>query len=284
MFDGYEKSQKFIVTVHARTTATLTLMRDWAFSGGAKIERAKEHVADFERASRAFLDAHRYSAVSRYDPKRKELAFFVEGTHIVPARLASITADAIHNLRASLDILWHQAWSKGNSGKRKQYFPLVRNARELEARFKTIKQTEQKAAVDILRAIKPFELWNKLLALNEIDARDKHELPVLAAATYKQVIMKLPPDVLFQGKTGLQVVAQIGSGFLFLECGTQLPIVTAIETDTGPVTHMECDLTADIAFGPGEFLEGELVLKTLRESVEIIDDIAQAFLTVGLIR
>jgi hypothetical protein len=169
-------------------------------------------------------------------------------------------------------------------GKRKQYFPLVRNARELEARFKTIKQTEQKAAVDILRAIKPFELWNKLLALNEIDARDKHELPVLAAATYKQVIMKLPPDVLFQGKTGLQVVAQIGSGFLFLECGTQLPIVTAIETDTGPVTHMECDLTADIAFGPGEFLEGELVLKTLRESVEIIDDIAQAFLTVGLIR
>ena len=259
-------------------------MRDWAFSGGAKIERAKEHVADFERASRTFFDSHPYSAISRYDSKRKELTFVVEGTHTVPARLASITSDAIHNLRASLDILWHQAWSKGNPGKRKLYFPLVPNADELQVRFKTIKQTEHKAAVDILCAIKPFELWNKLLALNEIDARDKHELPILAVATYKQVIMKLPPDVLFQGKTGVQVVAQIASGFLFLEYGTQLPIVTAIETDGGPVTHMECDLTADVAFGRGEILEGEPVLKTLREYLEVVDDIASAFLAAGLIR
>ena len=113
-------------------------MRDWAFSGGAKIERAKEHVADLELASREFLESHPYSAVSQFDPKRRELKFVVGTGHTVPARLASITADAIHNLRASLDILWHQAWSKGSSGKRKQYFPLVRNAQELQARFKTI--------------------------------------------------------------------------------------------------------------------------------------------------
>ena len=259
-------------------------MRDWASSGGAKIERAKEHITDFEQASRAFLETHPYSAVSQFDPRRREIGFVVQGVHAIPARLASITADAIHNLRASLDILWYQAWSKGVPGMRKQYFPLVRNAHELETRFKSVKQAPHKAAVNILRAIKPDESWNKLLALNEIDARDKHEMPILAAAIYKEVVMKLPPDVAFEGKTGLQVVAKLASGFLFLEYGTQLPIVTAIETDAGPVMDMECDLTADIAFGQSEILEGEPVLKTLHESAQLVDGIANAFLTAGLLR
>jgi hypothetical protein len=260
-------------------------MRDWEFSGGAKIERAKEHIADFERSSRAFLEAHPYSAISQFDPKRKEVSFIVQTGHAIPVRLASITADAIHNLRASLDILWHQAWSKRTPGQRKQYFPLVRNAHELKARFKSVKQAHHKAAVDILREIKHDEAWNKLFALNEIDARDKHEMPILAAATYKKVIMKCPPNVTLEGKPGrLQFVAELASGFLFLEYGTELPIVTAIETNAGPVTDMECDLTADIAFGKGEILEGKPVLKTLHESAQIVDGIANAFLNAGLIR
>jgi hypothetical protein len=259
-------------------------VRDWAFSGGAKIERAKEHVADFERSSRAFLEAHPYSAISQFDPQRREISFIVQKGHTIPARLASITADAIHNLRASLDILWHQAWSKGTPGQRKQYFPLVRNAHELEARFKSVKQIHHKAAVDILRAIKYDEAWNKLHALNEIDARDKHEMPILAAATYKKIIMKLPPDVALQGKTGVQFVSELASGFIFLKYGTQLPLVMTIDTNAGPVTDMECDLTADIAFGHGEILEGEPVLKTLHESAQIVDGIANAFLTADLIR
>jgi hypothetical protein len=259
-------------------------MRDWASGGGAKIERAKEHISDFERARRAFLETRSYLAVSQFDPERKEIKFIVHEGAAIPVRLASITADAIHNLRASLDILWHQAWSKGVSGKRKQYFPLVRNARELEARFKTVKQAPHKAAVEILRAVKPFEAWDKLLALNEIDARDKHEVPILAAAIYKQVIMKVPPNVVVEGQPGrLEIVSEIASGFLFLKHGTQLPIVSAIETDAGPLTAMECELTADIAFGQGEILEGEPVLKTLHEYAQIVDGIANAFLTACLI-
>ena len=259
-------------------------MRDWESSGGAKIERAKEHVADFERAAHAFLETHRYSASSQFDPKQKEMSFVVQRCHTIPPRLASITADAIHNLRASLDILWHQAWCKGIAGKRKQYFPVVRNVRELESRFKSAKQAAHIAAVDILRSTQSDESWSKLSALHEIDARDKHEIPVLAAASYKRVIMKFPPDVALDGKTGIEVVAEPRSGFIFLDSGTQLPIVISIKTDAGPVISMESELTADIAFAKGEILEGAPVLKTLQESILIIGGIANAFLAAGLIR
>ena len=260
-------------------------MRDWASSGGAKIERAKENIANFELASRTFLEAHPYSAVSQFNPQRREVRFVVQGGYDIPTRLAPIAADAIHNLRASLDILWHQAWCKGAPGKRKQYFPLVQNAHELETRFKSVKQTPHKAAVDILRAIKHDKSGHKLIrALDEIDDRDKHEMPVLAAATYKKVVMKFPPDVTFQGKTGgWQIVSELASGFLFLEHGTQLPVVVTIETNAGPVTDMKCELTADIAFGQGEILEGEPVLKTLHESAQLVDGIANAFLAAGLL-
>ena len=259
-------------------------MRDWESSGGAKIERAKEHVADFERAAKTFLESHRYSASSQFDPKRKAVSFVVQRCHTIPPRLAAITADAIHNLRASLDILWHQAWCKGIAGKRKQYFPVVRNPRELESRFKSVNQAAHIAAVDILRSIKSVESWSKLRALHEIDARDKHEIPILAAASYKQVIMKFPSDVALQGRTGVQVVSKLGSGFIFLDPGIKLPLVMSIETDAGPITAMESDLTAEIAFAKGEILEGAPVLKTLQDSILIVDGIANAFLAAGHIR
>jgi hypothetical protein len=258
-------------------------MTEWATSGAVKIERAKEHIADFELASRTFLKTHTYSAVSQFDPQLREIRFVVREGYTVPGRLGAITADAIHNLRASLDILWHQ--TIGTPGKRKQYFPVFQDAHELETRFKSVKQTSLKAAVDILRTANFCKSGHKLLwALKEIDDRDKHELPVLAAATYKRVIMKLPPDVAIEGKTGVQLVGEISSGFLFLEHGTELPLAVSIETDAGPIMDMECELTADIAFGQGEILEGEPVLKTLHEIAQLVDGITDAFVTAGRVR
>jgi hypothetical protein len=76
-------------------------MRDWASGGGTKLERAKEHIADFARSRREFLDVHPFIATSRFDSKRKQIFFIVSTSPEIPARFASITSDAIHNLRAS---------------------------------------------------------------------------------------------------------------------------------------------------------------------------------------
>lgn len=258
-------------------------MGDWSASGGIKIERAKTNIAEFESATRSFLEAHPYSAVSQFDSHLGEITFVVRVGHAIPTPLAAIASDAIHNLRALLDILWRQVW--GAPTQRKQYFPLFENARELETRFERVKQGPQKTAVSLLRAIKPYKSGNPLLwALNEIETGDKHEMPILAAATYKKVIMLLPPDVAVDGKTGVRIVSELASGYIFLEYGTELPIALTVATDAGPVVDMKCELTADIAFGKGEVLEGEPVVATLHQFADLVDGIAQQFIAAGLLR
>jgi len=108
-------------------------------------------------------------------------------------------------------------------------------------------------------------------------------MPVLAAASYKKIVMKAPPDVGFELKTGLQFVGAIASGFLFLEEGTELPFAIRLETDAGPVMDMECELTAEIAFGKGQILEGKPVIEALQELAQLVDGIANAFATAGLL-
>src|SRR5688572_8445247 len=103
-------------------------MRPWQFSVGAKVERAKEHIAEFDKTKSAFLTAHQYKTVSHFNPKTSELTFTIDGNHRIPARLATITSDAVHNMRSALDICWHQAVTQGIRSARKEYFPIVRRA------------------------------------------------------------------------------------------------------------------------------------------------------------
>jgi hypothetical protein len=261
-------------------------MTDWASGVVAKIERAKEYIAEFGTDGQAFLKSHPYSAVGQLDPQSGEVSFVVRTSHVIPPRLAVIAADALRNLRIPLDIIWHQVWSKGAGGYGKLYFPFVETADELEARFKTVKQPPHKAAVNILRTAKAYKSGHKFLrALHKGDAKDKHEVPLLAAATYQKCIIHLPRDLAWpggKGPTEIESVIVPSSGFLFLEDGTELPLAIHLDTEAGPVVDMKCDLTADIAFGQGEILEGEPVLKTLHEASQFVDRLVDAFRTAKL--
>jgi hypothetical protein len=261
-------------------------MGGWAASGGAKIERAKEHVTEFDRASREFLDTHPYIAVAEFKAERREIRFVVQEIRPIPPRLATITADAIHNLRVSLDILWHHVWSKGKPGRRKLYFPILKDAHELQTRFKSVKEPTHKAAVNLLQVAKAHKAGNNLLgALTEIDDRDKHEVPVLAAASYRRIEVQLPPDMSLFGQRGARFAGKATTGYFFLEHGAELPIALVVKDGAPPpsIVNVKCDLTADIAFGKGQILEGQPVLKTLHELAQLVDGIANAFLTAGLI-
>lgn len=164
------------------------------------------------------------------------------------------------------------------------YFPLdFRDAKEIDARFSTAKRPHHKACAAILRTIQPSQ-YKVLRSFSAIDNRDKHELPVLAAASHKKIVMRFPADVALNGKTGIQVVSEIRSGHVFLVAGTRLPIVVHIETDAGPITGMQSELTADIAFGKGEVLEGTLVLAMLQEFSQVVGEIASKFVTAGLVK
>ncbi|HXM38600.1 MAG TPA: hypothetical protein VN908_08085 [Gemmatimonadales bacterium] len=264
-------------------------MPDWASGGGLKIERAKEHISEFEADSRAFLQANPYFGVSQFDQTQGRLTFVVRGPNQIPPRLSSVAADAVQNLRSSLDILWHRVWAPETAKARKVYFPMFENPHALETRFKGVKEASQKAAVDILRRAKPYKSGNKpLYDLFEIAPRDRHETPVLSVAAYNKIIFALPPNVTYRGKRGLQfhftpLDASGAVVHLFLKDGAPLPMDISVETTGGPVVEVKCQLPADIAFGEGEILEGEPVPKTLHEFLDVTNAIVEAFRLAGLV-
>lgn len=194
-----------------------------------------------------------------------------------PIRWSAIASDAVHNLRSSLDILWRQVMAPNEGDrirKKSSYFPICKSAHKFEARFGRVVKGRRKAAIDLLRAAKPYKGGNDALwALDAIDCRNKHEILTLIAATYKTLNIMLPPDVAINGHTGVSIRCEPATGFPALEDGAIL--IAEV--------HMEYQLTPDVAFGKGEILEGEPVVETLHEFAQLVDGIADAFLSAGLL-
>jgi len=75
-----------------------------------KIERAKEHIDDLKSE----VDAFRFSLNqpdvigSKSNPQTGEFTFYIIDLPEAPATLSTISGDALHNLRSSLDHLAHQ--------------------------------------------------------------------------------------------------------------------------------------------------------------------------------
>jgi hypothetical protein len=109
-------------------------MRDWASSGRVKIERANEHIADFESVTRSFFEAYPYRLVPEFDKESGHLLYRVREGAPIPLRWRAIASDAVHNLRSSLDILWRQVmYPSGGGDTRHQFFPIFDSAKKFEA-------------------------------------------------------------------------------------------------------------------------------------------------------
>jgi hypothetical protein len=76
-----------------------------------KIERAKEHIQNFDSAKRIFLESNPYVVASRYLPdfgEQGQTVYHLAKAVAIPERLSLIAGDAIHNLRCALDYLAYQ--------------------------------------------------------------------------------------------------------------------------------------------------------------------------------
>src|ERR1041385_2774369 len=78
------------------------------FGFDAKLERAKQHIIDFERAQQIFLDQNPYVAVHYSEVNPRDYVIEFRLYESCPDHLLTIVGDAIHNLRSALDHLAHQ--------------------------------------------------------------------------------------------------------------------------------------------------------------------------------
>jgi hypothetical protein len=265
----------------AEIKATLAMARWVANGGGIKVDRAKENIHDLEARIAAFRSRDPYRVLAQLDPKSGEIVCSINVRENIPVIWGAVAADAIHNLRSTLDILWRWA-TNPNPGRRDarrggQFFPFL-PSHVLEARYKGTKEPRRKKAFKLALEIKPYKGGNDLLcSLHAADLRDKHEVPTLVAVRIGRIGGRLP------NQGGFIVVALNPEKAPILEQGTEIFRFPGRGYGSRDPVDMNLQVAFEVAFGKGGPLQGELVLAKLVKFTEEVESVIEAFSRAGLL-
>ncbi len=165
-----------------------------------------------------------------------------------------IVGDAIHNLRASLDILAVALVARNGGNTKGVYFPFADSAENFEEMIRR-RHFDRASATDqsILRNLRPYKGGNHLLrSLHDLDIQDKHHSLIPHAS-----LAALPP---FRVRTD-----EAGHPIGFDEGKVQ------IEVDQSVPPQLQ------FMFPKGSAFEGEEVVPTLWRLHQHVQDIVEQF-------
>ncbi|WP_430431165.1 hypothetical protein [Oceanicaulis sp.] len=148
------------------------------FSGClAKLNRAKKHIADFDAFERDFIKSKPYEVVKKPNDDGKTCDHILTVRQHLPVEMALLIGDAIHNLRAALDIMLCEAFRIRGRSTREVRFPFCSEESEFS---KIADRRDVGREPDIKRfieGIKPYWGGNDALrGLHQLDIQDKHLL------------------------------------------------------------------------------------------------------------
>lgn len=264
-------------------------MRDWASSGGVKVDRAIEHINYLEREIAAFKERGGYSTFRDDDPQTGDLVHRARVLEQPPPRWGAIAGDAIHNLRSALDILWRRLMYPDGGGETN--FKIAFNIYGSPEAFKRSNSREiksrNKAAVEIYRTLKPYKGGNdNLWRLSVLDDADKHRLliPVGLAIVDTRIRLEFNQFVDFsEASMDMAHNALSGTALRYpIYDGAEL---YRLEAHARSKVDMNPQITFDIAFGEAGVAEGEPmpIVPTLSELLGVVEGVIKAFDIAGLL-
>lgn len=223
-----------------------------------KLLRAGQHLEELKCRIEAFSRGRPFNFYTYTHPDRSPTILFgmIEA---IPPDISLIYGDAIHCLRASLDLLASEVVRLAGKSTKDVYFPIADVEASLAARVKATNfDRGGPVAVRFLTdEIKPYRGGHATLrALHELDIQDKHQLIIPAYPTIRVNEMKVfhANGALELSNVGLGADVRIGIS----------SVPSAVEI-SGELT-LELDFTR---LAPPEFRSKEL-LKTLEGlSVEV---------------
>ena len=153
-----------------------------------KLERAREHIQYLSDTVNAFYDRGPYRLVGNAEPGTGHWVVCIFVNEEPDARWGAIAGDAVHNLRSALDNLWHRLWHKPDTAAfwtaRYDGFPVFKSLEQLESRFRRVRKARERAIIDVLRRIAPYDGGNDGVGvLADLSNEDKHTcfMPALGA-------------------------------------------------------------------------------------------------------
>jgi hypothetical protein len=166
------------------------------FGPRAKIERAREHLAEFDRELNTFIADSPYTIRVHTDPDQTQHVI-LESQKPIPIRWSTIVGDVIHNARSALDLLVTYLASLETKVVENLGFPIRRHRADFEKNALNKFGQNCPRTVRFLQRLKIYERGgdpghhaNTLVLLHRLSIRDKHRLivPVGTAAAYAEVI------------------------------------------------------------------------------------------------
>jgi hypothetical protein len=158
-----------------------------------KVERANKHIRDLNGAIVAFMATNPYNISTKRDPDTRRPIYFVAEVKPVPPEIIVILADAIQNLRATLDHLAYQLFLVGSAGGagtgKRVYFLITRDIAEYRknsaGRVKGLRQD----AIEEIDALEPYGggKGNDFWVLHGLNNVDKHRALVAAGSSFGSV-------------------------------------------------------------------------------------------------
>jgi hypothetical protein len=274
-------------------------LTSWAESGDLKIKRANQHIADLERDIAAWSDRRPYVVASEpeYDPdlgltRRYGLSYPIQEREPVNEMWAAVVADAVHNLHVSLDHLWQRVYTSGRP-RRHNHFPIFANPDEAKPFLQRKERGSPHPAVKLLDRLNVYRTGNPFAVIRNFDDTDKHESLTLLACypgtvTFDWITPAAerpdriewryipgPRGMAMQEKTGLHV-GMLEDGAILYGSGKPTDDFTNVKVNVA--------VTPAITFGIGGPYQFRAVVPTLKGLSTLVESLADAFVSEGLLK
>jgi hypothetical protein len=228
-----------------------------------KIERAKQHLLEFDGLAKSFQEAYREIVVSNVDFTGGPLQMFggaldIRRYPVASFKLLAVAGDIVQNLRSALDHLAYQLAEVGTPGATPSEwvaFPIVRDAKDYESAKARKVQGMTPEAIKAIDALKPYKGGNdELWRLHELSNIDKHRFA-----------FTLFRDGLFLGD-GFE-------GHYWLR--TQEPLFDGI---MHPEVNGNAGLSSSETMSPSKVGKAQPLLPFLHQIVDFVDALVNNFL------
>jgi hypothetical protein len=172
----------------------------------AKLSRGREHIGAVMAETQAYIAREPFT-VTEAEQDDTHVWTVVNVKEQVPAHLALLVGDAVHNLRVALDHLaWALVASAGHHPDSKTCFPIrdhVRlKRRDVQEAMRGVPPPVIKTVID-QHQLHHADLW----AVHRLDVVDKHRLVLVVGAAYTalHVRMAMTPPAHWPGSTGKEI-------------------------------------------------------------------------------
>lgn len=253
-----------------------------------KVERAKEHLHNLEVEVRSFFNTNPYVVGAKHDPQTRKLIYYLVSVREMPITIAAIAGDVLQNLRSALDHLAYQLVLVGSGTTvplTHVYFPIADDA----AKYKTEQPRKVKGmrpvAIKAIDAVKPYKGGNDMLwRLHKLNNIDKHRLVITVGSAFQSVnvghnmqrtMQRLMREAWPDDSSIVPVLdlyIRPADRMFPLKAGDEL-YIDAPEAEV----NEKMQFVFDVAFGEPQIVEGEPLIETLRQMIDLVNNVVLSF-------